>query len=234
MNRWKIKNAPGLLLGVHDQFKPSCLLEQQLCLNEDSEGFWFEAPSLSMGPRGGLLAPTLATGTFTWALSKPLGAALAASWSSLAIITNWEGLPWTDADALQRSSPSKNTQVREGIGGATWIYVWIHVKHFDSKNFLTEQDRQTWILNLPLCKTTKTEDFGFMNCKTLFSHSNSSSKVTQLVSGQDCAQTCVIIHTELGKKCLSKALALSCFVMLKTRSNTNCWHRGRCPPLFPI
>lgn len=173
-------------------------------MNEDSEGFWFEAPSLSMEPRGGLLAPTLATGTFTWALSKPLCAALAASWSSLAIITNWEGLPWTDADALQRSSPSKSTQVREGIGGATWIYVWIHVKHFDSKNFLTEQDRQTWILNLPLCKTTKTKiAFGFMNCKTLFSHSNSSSKVAQLVSGQDCADLCYYSH-RTGKKIFIK------------------------------
>lgn len=180
MNRWKVKNAPGLLLGVCDQFNPSRLWEQQLRLNEDSEGFWFEAPPLSMEPRGGLLAPTLATGTFTWALSKPLGTALAASWSSLAVITNWEGLPWTDADALQRSFPSKSTQVREGIGGATWIYVWIHVKHFDSKNFLTDRDRQTWILNLPLCKTTKTKiAFGFMNCKTLFSHSNRSSKVAQ-------------------------------------------------------
>lgn len=79
MTRWKIRNAAGLFLGVHDQFKPSCLLEQQPCLNADSEGFWFKAPPLSMEPRGGLLALALATGTFTWALSKPLGTALAAS-----------------------------------------------------------------------------------------------------------------------------------------------------------
>ena len=54
--------------------------------------------------------------------------ALAALRSSLAVGANWEGLRCTDADALQRSSPSKSMRVRVGIGGGTWIYACIHAK----------------------------------------------------------------------------------------------------------
>lgn len=78
MNQWKIKLKPGFW---------SRLLEQQLCSVEACERVWFRALHVSMEPRGGQLA-ALASGPFTWAVSKPLRPALTAVRSSLAVEAN--------------------------------------------------------------------------------------------------------------------------------------------------
>lgn len=67
-------------------------------------------------PRGSPLLLTPAVGTATWVISKAGRPILASPWSSLAVTANWEGLRCTDADTLQRISPSKSTGVRVGIG----------------------------------------------------------------------------------------------------------------------
>lgn len=83
---------------------------------------------LSMQPRESHLVLTPDVGTITWMISKVGRPILTSPWSLLAVRANWEGLQCTDAETLQRISPSKSTQVRVAIGKGTWIYVWFHVK----------------------------------------------------------------------------------------------------------
>lgn len=99
------------------------------------EGFWFGSAAVSL--QGG------SSGSHPIEPSRELGRpALTALWSLLAVEANWVCLHCTDADALQKSSPSKSVQVRVGIGGEIWINAWFHVTQFDSELLFPE--RSTW------------------------------------------------------------------------------------------